>query len=280
MSDYVEVRIEGDLDPEALIGMLGDESILGAWEDQGALRVYWRGEAWNPTAMEGLRAAVDRVSASGAGVEITVLSLSDRDWNSRWLESIRPVRIGGLFRVRQSWTAPDPSFRGFELVIDPKRAFGSGFHATTQLLIEWMELRPPVGMRVLDIGTGSGILSMAALRLGAVSALGIDNDPVAIECARENAAANGFGHELKLLVADAGEGLPGGFDLVLANLDRNTLLALRGHIPALLRQGGTVLISGLLAEDCEEISEAYAARGALVEGRRARDEWAALELRC
>jgi ribosomal protein L11 methyltransferase len=278
MSDYVEVQIEGDLDSEELIGLLPDETVLGAWEDEGLLHIYWRTETWNPGALDGLRAAVSRLGPAAASADITVLTLPDRDWNLRWLESIQPVRIGKSFRVRQSWNAPDPLFEGVELVIDPKRAFGSGFHATTQLLIEWMELRTPLGARVLDMGTGSGILAMVALRLGAASALGIDNDPVAVECAKENASANGFGSELELRVVAAGDARLGKFDLVLANLDRKTLLSLPADVPGLLLPGGTALLSGLLADDCAEISAAYAGHGARVIGRRERDEWAALEL--
>lgn len=276
MSDYIEVQIRGELDGEDLMGMLPDENVLGAWENEGVLHVYWRSETWTPAALEGLRAAVNRLSP--ASTEIAVLALSERDWNARWLESIQPIRIGKSLRVRQSWNEADPSFDGIELVIDPKRAFGSGFHATTQLLIEWMELRPLAGARVLDIGTGSGILAMAALRLGASSALGIDNDPVAIECARENARGNGFGPDLDLRVAAAGEAGLGKFDLIVANLDLKTLLVVRNDLAALLAPGGTALISGLLTADCSEIAEAYLGSGAHVLGRRERDAWAALEL--
>ena len=95
----------------------------------------------------------------------------------------------------------DPEFSGIELVIDPRRAFGTGYHATTQLVVEWLEAHVRGGGVVLDVGTGSGILAMTAIRLGAASALGVDNDPVAVECAREYAVLNGFGPELELRVA-------------------------------------------------------------------------------
>jgi len=277
MNDTIEVRIEAAVDLDGLMSLLADERLLGAWEDEGILHLYWSREEWNSDVLERLRAALSLLTPFSA--QITVLELPDRDWNAGWLESIQPVRIGKKLRIRQSWNPADPSFEGVDLIIDPKRAFGSGYHATTQLLIERMEICLRPGARVLDIGTGSGILAMAALRLGARSALGIDNDPAAVECARENSRANGFGPELDLRLATAGEAGPGTFDLVLANLDRRTLLEVRIDLPPLVAAGGTALLSGLQAADCEEIIDAYRGCGAKVVGKYERDEWAALELR-
>ena len=150
--------------------------------------------------------------------------------------SLQPIRLGERILVRQSWNSAPVPDGGFELVIDPKRAFGTGYHATTQLIASWLEEMIRGGERVLDVGTGSGILAMAALRLGASSALGIDNDPEAIECAQEYAAVNDFGAELELRVAALEDLGSGQFDLVLANLDRNTLMRyfadFRKHVSA------------------------------------------------
>jgi ribosomal protein L11 methyltransferase len=165
-----------------------------------------------------------------------------------------------------------------ELVIDPKRAFGTGFHATTQLAIEWLEDRIQGGEGVLDCGTGSGILAMVALRLGAQTALGIDNDPIAIECAREYAAVNGFGSQLDLRVSAVEESAPGKFDVVLANLDLNTLLR---HCRALVqhaRSGGALFVAGICPEDCDEIASAFSGVNCSVSEKRERAGWLALEL--
>ena len=113
---------------------------------------------------------------------------------------------------------------GIEIILDPKQAFGTGHHATTHLLLEWLEeIREWNGCRVLDVGTGSGILSMVALRLGALSALGIDLDPVAIDCAKGYALTNGFTNELDLRCCRIQELVSDTFEIIVANIDRKTI---------------------------------------------------------
>ena len=127
-------------------------------------------------------------------------------------------------------------------------------------------------------GRGAGILAMAAVRLGARSALGIDNDPVAIGCAREYAAANQFGPELDLRVATLETIEPGPADLLLANLDRNTLLESARFFEPFLKQGFRLLVSGILPDDRCDISAAFAGVGGTVAGSKERDGWLALEI--
>ena len=109
------------------------------------------------------------------------------------LESVRPIRIGRRIVIRPSWEPVALQAQDIEIVLDPKQAFGTGHHATTRMLLEWLEDLIHGGEFVLDVGTGSGILAMVALRLGAASALGVECDPVAVDCARDYARENGFG---------------------------------------------------------------------------------------
>ena len=129
---------------------------------------------------------------------MSVNSVPWEDWNARWAAAVKPIHIGQQIVIRPSWEKVALPPNRIELIIDPKHAFGTGHHATTQFLIEWLEDLIQGGETVLDVGTGSGILAITALRLGAVSVLGIDNDPVAIECARTYASLNGFQDELAL----------------------------------------------------------------------------------
>ena len=277
--NFVEIRIRTSVDPGEFLGRIDDAGSLGAYETPDGFCVYWPAGEWNPAHLETIRKALGDLGDLEAGSSVTVSELPDQDWNRRWTESLQPVRLGRRILIRQSWNSADVPPGGFELVIDPKRAFGTGYHATTQLIVEWLEESVRGGERVLDVGTGSGILSMVALRLGARRAVGIDNDPEAIECAREYAAVNGFGPELELRALSLEEFLPEPFDLVVANLDRKTLL---GYFPDMHRYvaaGGRVICSGLLAEDCAEISGALATAGWEIHGRKDRDEWMALELR-
>jgi ribosomal protein L11 methyltransferase len=190
---------------------------------------------------------------------------------------LAPIRIGKKVGIRQSWNrAGDPP--PIELTIDPKRAFGTGFHASTQLLVEMLEDEIAGGERVLDVGTGSGILAMVALRLGAGCATGIDADPEAIECAIEYASLNGFGPELELRVASAAELGSGIFDIVLANLDRNTVLANAAILCRAAGGAGRLLISGLLHDDWPDVAAALAEAGAAAIETRQREEWIALRV--
>jgi ribosomal protein L11 methyltransferase len=277
MSDYVEVRVRTAADSSELTSLLQDHGILGSWERDGFLFLYWKSESWNPAALDAIREALRSLGYDAEETAVTVLA--DRNWNARWLETIQPVRIGRRVRIRQSWSSPDSGFTGIELVIDPEQAFGSGYHETTQLLAEWLEDGIRGRERVLDLGTGSGILAMVALRAGAGFALGLDIDPVAIECAWKNAQANGFGPELDLRTGTPEALDVPSFELIVANLDRRTLLATAPAFPRLSQPGATILLSGLLVDDCEEIGQAFQVLGFELTGRRVKGEWAALVLR-
>ncbi len=276
--NFIEVSFRAPADTEDLFTALADRGMLGAWEQEGIVRLYWAEENWDASVLQDVKGALERSNERVACADLKVNVVPDRDWNSVWAASQTPIRIGRRVRIRQSWHPSDPEFTGVELVIDPKRAFGSGYHATTQLVIEWLEDRVRSGARVLDIGTGSGILAMVALRLGAAFALGIDIDTVALQCATEAAAANGFGPELKLQAISFEEIDCSAFDLVLANLDGRTLRKLCPLLPQLLTHGGFACLSGMLVEDYEEIALLLRQARLKISDRRERAEWLALEV--
>jgi ribosomal protein L11 methyltransferase len=213
--------------------------------------------------------------------DIRVEELPDHDWNRQWARSVRPIRIGKRIVIRPSWEPVALQVRDIEIVLDPRQAFGTGHHATTRMLLEWLEDLIHGGESVLDMGTGSGILAMAALRLGAASALGVECDPVAVDCARDYATENGFGNNLEFRcgtleeVDRQGELRP---DLVLANLDRQTLLLLCDELAQYLSHGARLLLPGILLEQEHEIVEAFSKIGPMLFQRREQDGWVALEL--
>jgi ribosomal protein L11 methyltransferase len=162
--------------------------------------------------------------------DILVQSLPCQDWNRQWAQSVRPIRIGKRIVIGPSWEPVALQAQDIEIVLDPKQAFGTGHHATTRMLLEWLEDVIHGGESVLDVGAGSGILAMVALRLGAASALGVECDSVAVDCARDYATDNGLGDHLEFRCGILEEvDRQGGLrpDLVLANLDHHTLLLLR-----------------------------------------------------
>ena len=273
---WIEVRLPSSADAGEMLAMLDDPTVAGAWEDQKTTRLYWSRENWKPETLDQLQQAVRRLT--GHSDSVTIETLDDRDWNALWAQSVRPLKVGKRIWIRPSWECVAREPNDIEIILDPKQAFGTGHHATTRLLIERLEEIVHGGERVLDIGTGSGILAMVALRLGAASVLGLDTDPVAIQCARDYAVLNGFGPELQLRVGtcETEEEMP--FDLILANLDRPTLLTLAGKFRNSLADEGRLLLSGLLVDDREEIVGACRIAGGVLQHERQHEGWIALEV--
>ncbi|MCC2639733.1 MAG: prmA [Nitrospira sp.] len=277
-SDWIQVDVRTSLDAGELLGIMNDPAVTGAWQEQDCIHLYWPGDRCGPDTWQELGRALTMLGHSEPERAITINSLADRDWNTQWARLVDSIRIGSVI-IRPSWKEVGLQQGEIELIIDPKQAFGTGHHATTQLLIEWLQQVILPTDRVLDVGTGSGVLAMVALRLGAEQAVGVDFDPLAIDCARDYAQVNGFDERLTLSVGHAKEKLYDTFrpTLVLANLDRQTLLVTAETFASYAADGARLLLSGLLIEQRVEIEAAYAAHGMYVRAVRERNGWIALE---
>ncbi len=186
--------------------------------------------------------------------------LEDKDWEREWMRHYQPMQFGERLWICPSWLEP-PEPDAVNLLLDPGLAFGTGTHPTTALCLQTVDRLAPTGWRVVDYGCGSGILAVAALKLGADTALGVDNDPQALVATRDNALRNGV-DEAVLTVA-----LPGGYDatewngsanLVLANILAGPLLALSDTLIELMAPDGVLVLSGLLVSQAEEVIAHYA----------------------
>jgi ribosomal protein L11 methyltransferase len=221
-----------------------------------------------------------RAAARGALVDVVTTEVAD-DWAQRWREFHRPVTVGGRLHVRAPWHPPCPA-GAHDIVIDPGQAFGTGAHATTRMCLELLlELGDAVepGAPVVDLGCGSGVLAIAAAKLGHGPALGVDHDPLALEATAQNAAVNGVQVAVRPydLMRD---GPAPAAPLVLANLLGPLLrrLAAGGFDDAGGAAPRVLIASGLLAGEAAGVGAAFARRGLHERTRRTDGEWAALLL--
>ena len=271
-----QIQIPACVDGAELSGLLAGPEFLGLWEQDGALTIYWQGS--EESLLQGLQGALGQLNATIPNTSMHLQLVRHQDWNAQWAASVKPVRIGRRIGIRPSWTTMELPDDGIEIVLDPKQAFGTGHHATTHLLIEWLEdVLCLTGCRVLDVGTGSGILSMVAVRLGALSALGIDNDVVAIDCARDYAVANGFKKELELRCCRVDELADQSFEVIVANIDRKTILEISPEFSRLRSSVTQLFLSGLLEEDASDMVEQFSSLGWTQQAIREREGWIALQ---
>ncbi|WP_153130070.1 50S ribosomal protein L11 methyltransferase [Dechloromonas hortensis] len=185
--------------------------------------------------------------------EYSVEEVAEQNWVQLTQSQFDPIRVSERLWIVPSWhESPDPA--AVNLILDPGMAFGTGSHPTTRLCLEWLERNLTAECTVLDYGCGSGILAIAAARLGAGRVAGVDIDPQAVDAARANAERNG----VTALFADSAQPVAGEYDLVVANILSNPLRVLAPAICAHVRSGGRLALSGILREQAEEIIAIYA----------------------
>lgn len=243
-----------DLDLEALcvhLPALEAAGLLGIAEEDGRATAY----------------LLERVE--GLGVDGNWEPVPDRDWHERWKASIAPVTVGAVTIV-PPWLSGGDARIAIE--IEPGQAFGTGHHETTTGCLAALQELDLAGRSVLDVGTGSGVLAIAAARLGARRVVGVDTDPLAVEAAGVNAARNGVEIAVGHGSVEAAEGV---FDVVVANLDTTTLSGLAGALVARIARPGTLVASGVSVERRAEAEAAFAAAGLPVLTRPGR-EWVVL----
>jgi ribosomal protein L11 methyltransferase len=196
--------------------------------------------------------------------------VADQDWVRLTQSQFEPILIGERLVITPSWHASDDPSR-IEIVLDPGLAFGTGSHPTTRLCLQWLERTLPAGATVIDYGCGSGILAIAAARLGAAHVVGVDIDPQALVATRENAQHN----RVEVEVRASSEARPEPADVVVANILSSPLKLLAPMLTDLVRPGGLLVISGVLERQIDDVSAAYAPRLALQVAGLA-DGWACL----
>ena len=211
----------------------------------------------------------------------TVELVKEQNWNAAWESDFEPVVVGGEVTVKAVYHKDLPRTR-YNIVIDPQMSFGSGHHQTTTMMIEQLleERKSLKGKAVLDMGCGTGILAIVAAKLGAaVPVHAVDIDPRCVVSTRANARRNRIPHKLIAVCGDASVLIRGQYDYVLANINRNILLAdLSSYVRALKPQGGRIFLSGFYTADIPMLLEKAAELGLTEVSRRSREDWALLVL--
>ena len=233
-------------------------------------------------AVEAVAAALGHLQAFGLRPigELRTRLVQEADWADAWKAYFPVMRIGRRIVIRPTWRRHRRATDDVVLALDPGMAFGTGLHPTTRLClaaVEGLADRGRLsGARVLDVGCGSGILAIAALKLGAATAVGVDTDPIAIEATTANARRNAVVRRLHVREGSLPSGAPA-FDVVLANLIAGVLVPLAPALRTELRPGGSLLASGIFVDREREVAAAFAAAGLDVVGRSTEGDWVALE---
>lgn len=244
----IEDADAGTPDEQAQFGEPGSVNTPG-WTHSRVLALF------EPDAdVAAMLAAAAAAVGLGAAPTFTVEELAEQNWVQLTQSQFDPIRVSDRLWIVPSWhEAPDPA--AVNLILDPGMAFGTGSHPTTRLCLEWLERNVSDGCTLLDYGCGSGILAIAAARLGAGKVAGVDIDPQAVDAAYANAERNG----VSALFADSAQPVAGEYDLVVANILSNPLRVLAPAICAHVRSGGRLALSGILRQQAEEIIGIYAA---------------------
>lgn len=236
--------------------------------------------------LEGLPDMLERLAAAWAEVEpgdscptIDHELLDDRDWEREWMQDFTPLQMGERLWIVPSWHKP-PNPEAVNLRLDPGLAFGTGTHPTTALCLAWLDELAVAGtlegLDVLDVGCGSGILAIAALKLGAKCATGTDIDPQALSASRDNAERNEIAeHRLRLCYPEQLEAKQH-FPLVVANILAGPLVELADEIAARISPGGRLALSGILENQADEVLDAYREQGLIMDEPAVRESWVRL----
>jgi ribosomal protein L11 methyltransferase len=265
--------------PEIISGLFWQFNISGIVEEDNYLRIFTN-ELPGPDAgtISGmLKALIDQKIISGFSLEENIIK--DKNWNEEWEKNINVVEVSDKIVIK-------PSFRKYRrkpgqiiITIDPKMSFGTGSHQSTKLALQLLEKYIVKGAKILDVGSGTGILSIASIKLGANSATAIDNDEWCYENGIENCSLNDVSSSIKVLVGEITNISENDFDLILGNIQKNVLIDIAEEIRNRTKKGGVVILSGLLFTDEEDIINKFSSLQFKMVERKQMDEWIALALR-
>jgi ribosomal protein L11 methyltransferase len=230
------------------------------------------------SAVDEIRRALWHLGQMRAVGDLIIEPRREEDWANAWKEHYRPIRVGRKVVVRPPWQEYEPEGDDIVVELDPGMAFGTGTHPSTRLCLLGLEEEIEPGDRVFDIGTGSGILAIAAAKLGASQIDAVDIEPIAVRSTRENADRNGVGARIRVAEGGAGPDQPftGTYNLVIANIIARVLIEIAGGVTSSVNEGGTLILAGIIESREPAVREAYEQLGLSFVRRAQIEDWVSL----
>ncbi|MDD3212394.1 MAG: 50S ribosomal protein L11 methyltransferase [Eubacteriales bacterium] len=263
---------------------LYDPKMLAAMPEDVLVKGWFAQDEHTHDVLADLRAQLAALVSQDSGLDFGTLKLelqnvADEDWAENWKQYYKPFRIGSRLVVKPSWETYEPKADDLVVELDPGMAFGTGTHETTGMCMELLEKHLKPGVRVMDVGTGSGILAIAAAKLGAQNILAVDIDPDAVKVAKENVLHNGVDSRVRVIQGDLvkSEAMP--CELAVANIVADAIIMLSGPLTRHLQKGGLFLCSGIIREREQDVLTAVQAAGYTLADRLTKGEWVALCLK-
>jgi ribosomal protein L11 methyltransferase len=277
MKSFIAYKIfTQPFDPDLLSGLLWEFEITGLIENEDHISVFTSDIS---SASEGqFTFALIKLKNENLieSFRIEKEILEDKNWNEEWEKSREVIRISDRIVIKPTFKDYSPKENEIVLTIDPKMSFGTGDHQTTKLILRLLEKYVTKGMKVLDVGSGTGILAIAAVKLGALTVVAVDFDEICLENCKENCELNGVSNSVEIITGEIDDVKENNFDLILANIQKNVLLEIADKIKSKLKSGGMIILSGLLESDKIEIEKKYHSLGFVTLQIEKMDEWIAV----
>ena len=272
---FIQLRFDDFTSKEEIESLLFLYEPLGIHEEDDAWFCYFDEREWlariAPELLPRLRAALP-------DIRFQFLEVRQHNWNEEWERSVTPIRVSDRFVISPTWHHVEVPAQTILLTIDPKMSFGTGYHPTTRLMLRLLESSVCGGERMLDVGTGTGVLAVAAVKLGAHSAMGVDTDEWSYDNAIENLERNGVLDRVEIRHGSLEQAV-GRFDIIAANITRNDNIGMLEQYRSLLNENGILVLSGFYETDIPDLRHAAALHGFEEIARLSEELWSAISFR-
>ncbi len=261
--------------PEIISGLLWELNISGLTEENDFIKVF---SSENDLTKEEIKSFLKKIVDEKVIDEFSVeeFDLENKNWNEEWEKNLSIIKVTDRIVIKPSYKDYIPGENEIVITIDPKMSFGTGEHQTTKLMLKLIEKYVKPGMKVLDVGSGTAVLSIASVKLGAEKAIAIDNDELCSENGLENCRINDVENKVEVKIGEIKDIEEYNFDIILANIQKNILIDIAKNLKSKLKKNGLLILSGLLVEDEEDIINHYSKLNFSFIQIERMDEWIAL----